>query len=146
MDNYPRKGLRVRCERGVNPKVRKVCLDFCKWIRTEMEFPVRVVIYLKKSNYIKNITTKELVSATFFAPYQKDVEPYIRISTGDYEELLKERTEIDALYAYLESITHELTHYQQWLNDKDFDENEAENNAVELVDLYHNSEFGLREE
>ncbi|MEH6882331.1 hypothetical protein V7Z92_00085 [Priestia megaterium] len=53
-----------------------------------------------------------MVTATFFAPYEKDVEPYIRIATGDYTDLIRERGKIDALYAMLDSIAHELCHYQ----------------------------------
>ncbi|KZZ85771.1 hypothetical protein [Bacillus sp. SJS] len=134
----PREGLRVRVEKGVNEDVRTACLDFCKWLRKEMEFPVRVVIYIKKSYYVKNITTKQLASATFFAPYQLNVEPYIRIATGDYEDLVKVRGQIDALYAYMESIAHELAHYKQWLESRELNEKEASKYSEELVDLYHN--------
>jgi hypothetical protein len=101
-----------------------------------MEFPIRVVIYLKKEDQIKNRTTKEMVTATFFAPYEKDVEPYICIATGDYKDLIKERGKIDALYAMLDSIAHELYHYQQWLEDKELEEEEAEEKGSQLVDEY----------
>jgi hypothetical protein len=68
-------------------------------------------VYLKKDYQIKNKYSKELVSATFFAPYDKAIEPYIRIATGDYEELVSERGEIDALWALLGSMAHEIVHY-----------------------------------
>ena len=68
-------------------------------------------MYLKKDYQIKNKYSKELVSATFFAPYDKAIEPYIRIATGDYEELVSERGEIDALWALLGSMAHEIVHY-----------------------------------
>ncbi|MEH7361295.1 MULTISPECIES: hypothetical protein [Priestia] len=136
MNDYPRAGLRLRSEPGVDPEVRIVCINFCKWLRTQMEFPIRVVIYLKKDYQIKNRTTKGLVTATFFAPYEKDVEPYIRIATGDYKDLIRERGKIDALYAMLESIAHELCHYQQWLEDKELEEEEAEEKGCQLVDEY----------
>jgi len=136
MDNYPRAGLRLRSEPRVDPEVRIACINFCKWLRTQMEFPIRVVIYLKKEDQIKNRTTKEMVTATFFAPYEKDVEPYIRIATGDYKDLIRERGKIDALYAMLDSIAHELCHYQQWLEDKELEEEEAEEKGSQLVDEY----------
>ncbi|WHY77265.1 hypothetical protein QNH20_24860 [Neobacillus sp. WH10] len=72
-----------------------------------------------------------MVSATFFAPFDKNVEPYIRIATGDYEELVLERGEIDALWAILGSMEQEIIHYQQWFGDKDLDEDEAENRSEE---------------
>jgi len=136
MNDYPRRGLRLRIEPGVDLEVRKACINFCKWLRRQMEFPIRVVIYLKKDYQIKNRTTKEMVTATFFAPYEKDVEPYIRIATGDYKDLIKERGKIDALYAMLDSIAHELYHYQQWLEDKELEEEEAEEKGSQLVDEY----------
>lgn len=103
MGNYPRTGLRLRSEAGVHPVVRSVSIKFCKWLRTQMEFPVRGVIYLKKDFQIKNRTTKQMVTATFLAPYEKDVEPYIRIATGDYDELIKDRGKSDALYTMLDT-------------------------------------------
>ncbi|NCT38571.1 hypothetical protein GTW56_21540 [Bacillus sp. EB93] len=136
MGNYPRTGLRLRSEAGVHPEVRSVCIKFCKWLRTQMEFPVRVVIYLKKDYQIKNRTTKQMVTATFFAPYDKNVEPFIRIATGDYSELIEERGTKDALYAMLDSIAHEIIHYQQWLENKELNEEEAEEKGYKLVDSY----------
>jgi hypothetical protein len=136
MGNYPRKGLRLRSEAGVHPEVRSVCINFCNWLRTQMEFPVRVVIYLKKDYQIKNRTTKQMVTATFFAPYDKNVEPFIRIATGDYSELIEERGKKDALYAMLDSIAHEIIHYQQWLENRELNEEEAEEEGYKLVDSY----------
>lgn len=57
---YPRPGLRVRCERGIEPGVRQSCLNFAVWLRSKMEFPIRVVVYLKKDYQIKNRYSKEL--------------------------------------------------------------------------------------
>lgn len=145
---YQRSGLRIRCEKGVNSKVRQSCIDFAVWLRLNMEFPIRVVVYIKKDYQIKTIDTKEMVSATFFSPYQKNVEPYIRVATGDYEELVTERGEENAIFAILNSMAHELIHYQQWIEDRDFDEIEAENEveaenkAPKLVeDYYYGSSF-----
>lgn len=70
-----------------------------------MEFLIRVVVYLKADYQLK--TRRELASATFFfAPYDKTVEPYIRIATGDYEELVSERGKNDALWTILSSMAH----------------------------------------
>ncbi len=32
MDDNPRTGLRLRCEKGVSPEVRTVYIKFCKWL------------------------------------------------------------------------------------------------------------------
>lgn len=34
MDDNPRTGLRLRCEKGVSPEVRMVYIKFCKWLPT----------------------------------------------------------------------------------------------------------------
>ncbi|MFD9625933.1 hypothetical protein [Peribacillus muralis] len=136
---YPRSGLRIRCEKGVHPEVRTVCLNFGRWLRKNMDFPIRVVVYLKSDYQIKTRTTKEYVAATFLAPYAKEVEPYIRIATGDYDELIQDRGKVDALYAMLDTIAHELIHYQQWIKDEKMDENEAEEKGFKLVDMYSES-------
>ncbi|MBG9810080.1 hypothetical protein ABD68_00100 [Bacillus endophyticus] len=131
-----RTGLRIRSEQGVHPEVRRACLEFEKWLRIEFEFPIRVPVYLKKSDQIKNTFTKELVSATFFAPYDKEQEPYIRIATGDYMELVQELGQDDALASILNSIAHELGHYYQWIDDEELEEESAEDTADYIMDLY----------
>jgi hypothetical protein len=110
-----------------------------------MEFPIRVVVYLKKDYQIKTLDSKEKVSATFFAPYEKNIEPYIRVATGDYEELLSERGEENAIFAILNSIAHEIIHYRQWLKNSDLDEEiaetEAELEGTRLVDEFFGHNF-----
>ncbi|MGD7009127.1 DUF2750 domain-containing protein [Metabacillus sp. 84] len=107
------------------------------WLRLNLEFPIRVVVYVKKDEQIKTLYTKEWVSASFFAPYDKNVEPYIRVAAGDYDELVKEEGEINAVYAILNSFAHEIVHYRQWIEDREFDELEAENKGLRLVDDYY---------
>ncbi len=134
--NYPRKGLRIKTDAGVHSEVKRACLEFAKWLRAEYNFPIRVVVYVRKDYQIKNRYTKELVSATFFAPYDKNVEPYIRVSTGDYLERLDECGQDNALAGILGSIAHELGHYYQWVDDKELDEEGAEDFGEELLDEY----------
>ncbi|MFP5110654.1 hypothetical protein ACSU6B_28700 [Neobacillus sp. C211] len=139
-NDYPRQGLRIRCEQCVHPEVRRACLEFGKWLRKEFEFPIRVVVYLKKDYEIKSQADNELVSGTFFGPFDKNEEPYIRIATGDYLELLEEDGQDNALAAILGTIAHELGHYYQWIDDLELDdeeaEEEAENEREYMLDLY----------
>lgn len=58
----------------------------------------------------------EMVSATFFGPYDKMKEPYIRVSTGDFGEIKARNGRDNAVFAVLHSVAHELTHYFQWVN------------------------------
>ncbi|WP_173915933.1 hypothetical protein [Halobacillus sp. Marseille-Q1614] len=134
--NENRIGLRIRSDKEVNSAVRESCINFAKWLRTTQEFPIRVVVYLKKDSILKTIEIEEFASATFFAPSNKTHEPYIRIATGDYEQLVSDRGEIDALWAILKSMAHELVHYHQWINDKYFDEDEAERLSEYLLDEF----------
>lgn len=134
-----RSGLRLRFEKGVDAEVKRACMDFCKWLRTQYSFPMRVPIYFKASEYVLT-KSKEKVSATFFGPNNKKMEPYIRISTGDYYEMEKERGKDNALAAILGSIAHELTHYFQWIKDIKLtevgEERQAKSYANKIVDEY----------
>lgn len=114
-DARNRRGLRVRYEKNINPEVKRACKEFFTWIRSEYFFPKRVVVYMRASRHIK-ARDSDMVSATIWMPDDKMDEPYIRVSTGDYEEMLKKRGKYNALAAILASIAHELTHYFQWIN------------------------------
>ncbi|MCI2255268.1 hypothetical protein L2D08_12910 [Domibacillus sp. PGB-M46] len=136
MKRYPRTGLKIKSEKGVHPEVKAECTKFCNWLQWQMTFDVRVVIYLKQDTLIKNRTTNEMAAATFFAPYDKEEEPYIRIATGSYEKLIVEYGKKNALYEILDSIAHEIIHYRQWLNDVKIDEEKAEEEGLKLMDQY----------
>ena len=134
-----RTGLRLRCDKDVDPEVKRACKEFCNWLRENYYFPIRVPIYLKSTERIKG-KDGELVSATFTGPYNKYLEPYIRVSAGDYNELLEKNGKDNALAAYLVSIAHELTHYFQWINDLKLtemgEERQANQYSYFLLDEY----------
>lgn len=104
-----RTGLRLKFDTDVDPEVRRAIKEFCKWLRQEYFFPIRVPIYVKTSYKIKTMDG-ELVYGTFFGPY-------IRISAGDYYDTVQKNGKDNALGYYLVTIAHELTHYFQWIND-----------------------------
>lgn len=132
IDIATRTGLRLRIEKEVNPEVRRACLEFARWLRKEYYFPVRVPVYIKAAKFIKAVDGDE-VSATFFWPFERDVEPYIRVATGDYYDLEVENGEDNALAAILHSIAHELTHYYQWILSKEMTVDEEEKQAVRIA-------------
>ena len=107
-----RTGLRIKGERG-HPEVRRAVICFARWLRSQYEFPIRVPVYLFPSEYIITMHGDK-AAASFFAPWNRKVEPFIRIATGDYPDLKKERGRDNALAAFLHSFAHELVHYQQW--------------------------------
>ncbi|MEA4869851.1 MAG: hypothetical protein VB062_04330 [Christensenella sp.] len=82
----------------------------------------------------------DLVSATFLAPLDMTQEPYIRIATGDYANLLGRVGKDNALAGILGSVVHELTHYFQWINGLKLtpmgEERQARAYVVFLLDEY----------
>lgn len=127
-------GLRIRGHNA--PKeVRDALLRFARWLRLCFDFPVRCPVYLSSR---ADLTTMhgETVSAAFFAPWEPDVEPYIRIATGDYSELCKAHSRDDALAAYLHSLAHELVHYWQWIETGLITERGVLVRASNIVDRY----------
>lgn len=75
---------------------------------------MRVMVYVKNQEQIR-AHDGERVYGTFFAPYDHSLEPCVRIAVGDYISLVEKRGEMNAAYALLECLAHELTHYYQWL-------------------------------
>lgn len=114
-DGCIRKGVRVKSDSGVDDEVKRACKEFCKWLRQEYDFPIRIPIYLKSSCKIKAMDG-DMVVGTFFEPDDDFVEPYIRIATGDYYKLQSRYGKDNALSYILQTIAHELTHYFQWIN------------------------------
>ena len=114
--NIHRVGLRVRYEKTVSLEVKRAVNEFISWLRKKYIFPKRVNIYVNGKRRIKSMYG-DFVCGTFFRPIDRDVEPYIRIATGDYAELLETEGKDNALASFLWTVAHELTHYFQWLND-----------------------------
>ena len=111
-----RRGLRLRFDSNIDIEVKRSCKEFGNWLRYNYIFPFRVPVYIKSSYYIKAMDGDK-VSATFFQPYDKLTESYIKIAAGDYYDMLNKWGKDQALGAILHSIAHELTHYFQWIND-----------------------------
>lgn len=117
-NSFGKTGLRFRVEKDVDFEVRRACLDFAKWLRKEYMFPSRVTVYIKSSYYIRGQNGDNMYG-TCWRPADKTQNSYIRISTGDYDELLSSRGRDNALTTILFCIAIMLTHYYQWLNDMD---------------------------
>jgi hypothetical protein len=142
-ENIPRRcGLRLRFDQTVDPEVKRSCKEFCQWLRKEYFFPQRIVIYFKSSYQIKAFDG-EMVSGTCFLPFDKNVEPYVRIAVGDYYEMLEKRGKDNALASILNTIAHELTHYFQWINNIQLTEIGVERQAIRyagyILDEYANT-------
>jgi hypothetical protein len=94
--------------------VRGALIRYARWLRQNYEFPIRVPVYLLREENFKTIAN-EVVVASFFAPFDRSVEPFIKIATGDYTSLKQKRGRDNALAAYIISLSHEVIHYRQWI-------------------------------
>jgi hypothetical protein len=92
-------------------------------------------VYLFPSEYIITMHG-ERVTASFFAPWDRRVEPFIRIATGDYLPARRKVGRDNALAGYLRSFAHELVHYQQWVATGEISECGVARRAAGIVDRY----------
>lgn len=129
-----RSGLRLRFDRNVDPDVRDGCLEFARWLRDHYAFPVRVPVYVKAERKIRAMDG-EHVYGTCFCPDRLDAEPYIKIATGDYPEICEKDGRESALAEVLCTLSHELTHYYQWLNQLELTPRGAERQAARYAGL-----------
>ena len=134
-----RSGLYLKIDKEVHDEVRRACKEFAAWARTHYEFPIRLIIYIRDTYRIQ-AKDGDMVCGTFFWTNNRTDEPYIRLAVGDYEELLNEEGQDNALASILYTFIHEITHYFQWLNDvKQSDEileENAEIDSNEVFELY----------
>jgi hypothetical protein len=78
----------------------------------------------------------EHVPASFFAPFERTVEPYIRVATGDFPSRKRKCGRHNALASVLCSIAHEIIHYQQWIDGEEMREREAIIRGLRLLRAY----------
>lgn len=128
-----RCGLRIRCLDGIELQLREIVIEFGKWIRTELDFPVTVTVYLR-SKYISKINNKETFLSAFYVPDSRGYNPYIRVDVENHKDNLNDINEFRK--SILVSIAHEIIHYMQWLEELDFCEEDAENKSEQLVEKF----------
>lgn len=138
--NRTRTGLRIRGQRG-HSNVKEALKRFAKWLRQEYTFPIRVPVYLNQHHQFITCEGEE-ATASFFAPYDSAIEPYIRIATGDYDELVASWGRNDALESYMCSLAHEIIHYQQWISDGVTKEEGVVEEAMAILRRYTGKDQG----
>ena len=127
-------GLRICGQRG-HPVVRRALVRFGRWLRNEYEFPVLVRVYLSPHPYIIARDGKRCTAAIWIPDDENDY-PYIRIATGDYEELREESNRDDALAVTIVSFAHEIIHYRQWIETDNLWERGVAVKAIGLLRKY----------
>jgi len=136
--NFTNKsGLRI-IGKNVHPEVRDCVIRFTRWLRKIKPFPVRINVYLLPHSHIIARDGDEC-SATIWIPDDPSCSPYIKISTGDYEQSKNTDGRDNALAGILGSLCHELIHYWQWLDTGDMWEKGVPRQASALVRLYSKS-------
>ena len=133
--------LKVSISPSVKKMIKKEIKLYLIWLRENYNFPLDLKILISPDEFIVTMISREKVSATFFAPFDKKETGIIKVATGDFNGLLKENGKINALNMTLNSISHELQHYYQWVEDLEFDEEEAEDGAFELTIEYLQSKL-----
>ena len=63
-DHNVRKGLRLKFDRGIDEKLKTGFKEYCRWLRSEYTFPIRVPVYVKNFKKIKAMDG-EYVFGTF---------------------------------------------------------------------------------
>lgn len=131
----PRSGILLRGGR-VAPDVRQPFITFLRWLRIHYEFPVRVPVYLFP---YETILTQDgdVVTASFFAPFDRNEEPLIRVAAGGFDDYIRQYGRDAAVGAYLNSLAHECVHYWQWLETGDIWERGVTVRAKHIVWDYY---------
>ena len=114
-----RVGVRVRYEKNVDQEVKNEIKSLISWLNVRYEFPTRLNIYVKGSKKVR-ASDGDIVYDLFFWTFKHCDEPYITICTGDYCERKEKSGRNEALATILFALLTDMTHYFQWLNDKDF--------------------------
>lgn len=138
-ENQNRIGIRFRYDKNVDPEVKRAISQFAIWLRSKYHFPFRVQVYVKSGETIRTYDGDNVVGS-FFEPTLFSDESYVRIATGDYNELVCSIGKDNALASILATLAHELTHYFQWINNVQLTdigkERQAMRYAEYIVDEY----------
>jgi hypothetical protein len=129
-----RTGLRICGHRG-NREVKESILQFANWLRATYEFPVRVPVYLLPGESFLTVHGERCV-ASFFAPWDRMEEPYIRVATGDYSKLKKKHGKYNALCMNMESMARQIVRYQNWVRTGRLSDRGAAKKGKRMVEQY----------
>lgn len=113
-DDSVRTGIYLRFEKGIDPRLRALFLDFARWLRIKYEFPLRVNVYIQNREKVRLLSGAMAFGS--FRWFGAMDEPYIRIPAAYDVESTPERSVQETHESILSSFVHELTHYFQWVN------------------------------
>ncbi|WP_265459359.1 hypothetical protein [Enterococcus sp. HY326] len=128
--------INIQIKPSTNTFVAKEICNFVDWLEANYDFPRVIYLNVTGANFIRNKEDGTKNAATIFLPFSPFEHAQMNISTGDFFSLVKEQGKDNAIYTTLESISHEVQHYYQWLDNLKLDETEAEEGAAELTYEY----------
>jgi hypothetical protein len=131
-----KQGLRIIGRHG-HHEVRQCLIRFAKWLRKEYEFPVRLNVYIFPDRFITaKLDGDDKCLGTIWFPVSHEEYPYIRISTGDYEERKKREGRDNALAGDIHMLCRMIIKYWQWIDTNDFWEKGVSRKATKMLRLY----------
>lgn len=132
-------GLRIFYDKEVHPEVKAAFQRLAAWIRERFYFPVRVNARICSAERVTARDGSRSVGLCFMPDNQAE-NCQIKIATGDYEKLVRERGTLQARIAIILPFLHELTHYYQWINSVELtpvgEERQAARYADDLMGEY----------
>lgn len=102
------RGLRLKFYDGITAYEREEIVKFCKWLRSNYFFPIRVNVFFVAQKKFKSSEDGHLYYGIFYSPDENGDLRYPRIYIATKFRDIKER------YDLLFTLVHELTHYFQW--------------------------------
>ena len=137
IDTDENRGVYLHFAKGIDCELKQKIMAFCRWMRRNYVFPIKLEIFISDDPYIVNSQTGEKVSATIFLPNDKS-SSLARVSTGNYLKDIEKIDQFSADCNVLASIAHEVTHYFQWLRDEspELSERQAQSKAKRIVYKY----------
>ncbi len=137
---FENQGISFHFEKGIEDNLRKLYIEFSKWLRKNYVFPVHMHIYIINSEKVRLQNGKIAYGSIRWFPKRN---PRIKIPSAVETHLLSKYTKEDIYDQILSSLVHELTHYYQWILDLEQDNAVSERQAnyfrYRILDLFYDS-------
>ncbi len=117
--NPNQSGIKIRFY-GIDQQLKMIFKDFTLWLQKQYSFPIRINVKVTNKNRTRLKTGEYTYGLFRYESMYEDVK--MIIPTGGYN---KKWCAADILSSYV----HELTHYMQWINQFDQDDNSSERQA-----------------
>lgn len=118
--------------------IKKELLEYCSWLFSVYDFPKKLNIYISAGKWVHgDIAVTEKRSLNFFGYFDKTEGSILKLPVGDYVDLLHENSFSEVIEIMLFNLSIKIQNYYQWVDDLEFDEEEAKEGAQEMLDEYY---------